>query len=191
MNSDNRAVFLDRDGVLIKDVNYLSRLEDISIYDDVPEGLISLKKNGFKLIMITNQSGVARGFFDESFVYETYNFLNNIFSKSGVSLDDLYFCPHHQQGKPPYNIKCDCRKPAPGMIEKASKKHGIDCQRSFMLGDKKSDVELAYNSGTRGILLRTGKGDSEAASVAELYPEVPILDTFSDAIDFILKNSFD
>ncbi len=187
MKPENRAVFLDRDGVLIEDVNYLSNLADLQIYEDVPEGLISLKKEGFILIVITNQSGVARGFFSESFVLKTFDFLNMMLGKSGITLDGMYYCPHHQDGNKPYNIECNCRKPAPGMIEKASREYGIDCARSYMIGDKKCDIELSINAGTSGILLKTGKGEAETESVSRLYPRVPIFNSFSEAIDHILE----
>jgi D-glycero-D-manno-heptose 1,7-bisphosphate phosphatase len=187
MKSENKAVFLDRDGVLIKDVNYLSSLDQIRMFDDVPAGLKILKEHGFKLIMITNQSGVSRGLFDESFVRKTYDYLNSMLIEYGTSLDALYYCPHHPDGKPPYNIVCNCRKPAAGMIQNASKDHRIDCSQSYMIGDKKCDVELSINAGTSGILLKTGKDDLEVERVESQFPDTPILETFSDAIDFILK----
>ncbi|MBT4289215.1 MAG: HAD family hydrolase [Deltaproteobacteria bacterium] len=150
------AVFLDRDGVLIHDVDYLSDLKDIHIYEDVPEALSKLKKAGFLLIMVTNQSGVARGYFDEKFVEASYGNIQASLQNQSATLDGMYFCPHHIIGRPPYNIKCNCRKPLPGMILEAEKQFNIDLSRSYMLGDKLCDVELAKNSRTVGLLLKTG-----------------------------------
>ena len=189
MITENKAVFLDRDGVLIEDVHYLSRLDDIKIYENVPGGLATLKKNGFKLIMITNQSGVARGYFTESFVQDTYAFLNLRFGESGVPLDGMYYCPHYPGGREPYNIICNCRKPSPGLIEQASQDFNINPAKSFMIGDKKCDIELALNTGVSGILVKTGKGEIEAESVSRLYPQIPILNSFSEAINHILENT--
>ncbi|MBU3917836.1 HAD family hydrolase [bacterium] len=187
MNKRQKAVFLDRDGVLIHEVHYLSRLDQIKLFDDVPDGLIQLKSAGFKLILVTNQSGVARGYFDEKFVHQANDYLNNLLITLKSGLDAIYYCPHHPEGKPPYNIACDCRKPAAGMIQKAVKEHNIDSQQSFVIGDKVSDIELAINSDTQGILLKTGHGKKQSDILAKKYPKVHAFDMFSEAVDYILS----
>lgn len=186
MNTNHKAVFLDRDGVLIHEVDYLSRFEQIRLFNDVPDGLKRLKNAGFLLVMVTNQSGVSRGYFTEEFVQETYDALNQQLSVFGVTLDALYYCPHHPAGNPPFNTICDCRKPAQGMIHKAVREHHLDCARSFMIGDKLSDIELAYNAGTQGILLTTGHGMDQSTRLTEAFPGTPVFDSFSDAVDHIL-----
>lgn len=184
----NCAVFLDRDGVLIEDVHYLSSLDQIKLFPDVPEGLRQLRTLGVKLIVVTNQSGIARGYFSESFVHESHACLSESLAKFGVTIDDFYFCPHHRDGHPPLNIECDCRKPATGMLLQAAKDHDIDLEKSFVIGDKTSDVELAYRSGAKGILVKTGKGVSESETVAERFPSAPILETFHDAVHLISQS---
>lgn len=182
-----KAVFLDRDGVLIHDVHFLSDINDVMIYEDVIESLKRLKENDYLLILITNQSGVARGYFDEDFVNKTHEYLNRKFAEDNVQLDGVYYCPHHVDGKPPYNKKCSCRKPEPGLIKQAKIDFDIDLSKSYMIGDKLCDVELAINSGVRGILVETGKGASEKAEVLQSYPETTIVPNFSGAVDYILK----
>ncbi len=189
MESENKAVFLDRDGVLIEDVHYLSKLEQVSIYEDVPKSLSLLKKKGFKLILISNQSGVARGYFDEAFVKETHKYLNRLLEQHDVKLDAEYYCPHHVDGQNPYNIDCNCRKPAPGMVLQATQEHNINLALSFVIGDKTSDIELAENTGCKGILVTTGHGCEHSSKVQTKYPHIPIVNSFSDAVSFITNHS--
>jgi D-glycero-D-manno-heptose 1,7-bisphosphate phosphatase len=116
------AFFLDRDGTLIVEKNYLSDLKDIALLDTVGETLRVLQDKGFLLLMITNQSAVARGIIDENFVKQSYQRINQLLLDFQVKLDDCFYCPHHPEGHKPYNINCDCRKPKAGMIEQAKKK---------------------------------------------------------------------
>ncbi len=183
------AIFLDRDGVLIHETNYLNEVEQICLYEDIPQGLRKLKDAGYWLIMVTNQSGVARGYFTKSFVRDVFKEINQKLDKWEVQLDGFYYCPHHLLGHPPYNIDCDCRKPAPGMIHQAIAEFDIDMSNSFMIGDKICDVELGLNVGIESILLLTGHGREERSKVALKYPNIPILPSFSDGVDSILINS--
>ncbi|MBU2511831.1 HAD family hydrolase [bacterium] len=183
MSGENKAVFLDRDGVLIEDVHYLSDLKQVQIFQDIPQNLIRLKTYGFKLIVITNQSGIARGYFPESFVKETHDFLNQAL---GSVLDAFYYCPHHIEGQKPYDLSCNCRKPKPGLVQQAVLEHHIDVKKSFMVGDKKSDLGLAVNSGLSGILVKTGHGIEEEDSVLSLFPGTPICGSFTEAVELIL-----
>ncbi len=189
MTQENKAVFLDRDGVLIHDVHYLSDLKQVHLYPDVAAGLQTLRKKGFKLIMVTNQSGVARGYFDEDFVIETHKYLSSLLLDYGVSLDAEYYCPHHLSGKPPYNKQCNCRKPGPGMIQQASKDHDIDCNLSFVVGDKLSDIELAVNTNSKGILVTTGHGADHSTKVRAKYPQIPIVNSFTEAVLYICNHT--
>lgn len=185
MRDKQIAVFLDRDGVLIHDVHYLSSLDDIRFYPDISDGLKILRDCGYLLIVVTNQSGVARGFFPKTFVVECHNRMNQMLETDQAKLDHLYFCPHHINGLPPYNIKCDCRKPAPGMIRQAEKELNLNLQASFLIGDKKSDVESALSVNMTGILLTTGQGKQFSQTVAQDYPSTPILPSFSQAVAHI------
>jgi len=187
MNNQRKAVFLDRDGVLIHDVHYLSNLENIQIYPDVPKGLKRLKNYGYLLVVVTNQSGVARGFFSQDFVRECHEKINQLLEIDQVQLDHLYYCPHHINGLPPLNIECDCRKPAPAMVKRAEKELNLSLQDSFMIGDKRSDVELALNANIKGILLTTGQGAPVAPLIAQDYPSIPIFQSFTQAVNHILE----
>lgn len=150
----NKCVFLDRDGVLIKDVGYLKNPGDIIILPGTIEALKDLKSNGFLLIIVTNQAGIAKGFFTPDDLTAVNNKLLKIYKDNGIIIDDLYFCPHHENGSvEPYNIKCACRKPATGMIIKGTEKFNIDTDKSFMVGDKDSDILLAKNSGLKSFYI--------------------------------------
>ncbi|SDX74664.1 D-glycero-D-manno-heptose 1,7-bisphosphate phosphatase [Acetomicrobium thermoterrenum DSM 13490] len=148
------AVFLDRDGTLIEDVGYLSSISQIKVLPRVVDGLKLLKSMGYLLIVVTNQSGVARGFFSEDFVQNVHDILGRLFKDNGVAIDAFYYCPHHPtEGFPPYNVNCDCRKPKTGMIKRAICEYDIDISNSWVIGDSLVDVQLARNAGCKGILL--------------------------------------
>jgi D-glycero-D-manno-heptose 1,7-bisphosphate phosphatase len=153
------AVFLDRDGVLNKDFGYVYRPEDLVILPGVAESLNKLKAKGFLLIVITNQSGVARGTFDLGAVSHFNSLLEKeIKSLGGPTIDGFYVCPHHPDGTVEvYKKNCDCRKPEPGLILQAAKDHCIDLNKSWMIGDKDSDALCAKNAGVCGILVESGK----------------------------------
>ncbi len=153
------GVFLDRDGTIIEDVNYLSRLDSIKWIKGAERAIKLLKDSEYKVIVITNQSGVARGLFDENFPAKVHEELNNHLLKHGTKIDAFYFCPHHPDiGPPQYQKRCNCRKPAPGLILRASKEQGICLEKSFFIGDNVVDMEAAWNAGVTPVLVLTGKG---------------------------------
>lgn len=146
------AVFLDRDGVINADTGYVYKPEDLKLLPGVAQGMRRLKELGYQLYIITNQSGVARGMFTIEQVYAFHQRLKEELAKDGATFDDLFMCPHHPDGKiAAYAIACDCRKPATGLIEQAFKKHAIDRAKSFLVGDKDSDITCAENAHIRGI----------------------------------------
>jgi D-glycero-D-manno-heptose 1,7-bisphosphate phosphatase len=184
-----RAVFLDRDGTMIEERGYLSRLDLVTPFPYTAEAISSLRAAGFAVVVVTNQAGVARGFFDEAFVRSVHAHLNTLLPEAAVP-DAYYFCPHHPEGTvAPYGVECRCRKPGPGMIEQAAADLDLDVARSFVVGDKWLDVGLANQAGARGILVRTGYG-------AEIADEPPpgvraerVVGTLLDAADYILQAS--
>jgi heptosyltransferase-2 len=139
------AVFFDRDGTLCKDTDYINNMNDFHVFPET-ENLKFLKENGFRLIGISNQSGIARGMIDEGFVQQA----NSVFLNQ-YGFDDFYYCPHHP------NEHCACRKPEPEMLLRARSRHRIDIKKSFVVGDKESDMLLAKAAGAKGILVQTGK----------------------------------
>ncbi len=165
----NKAVFLDKDGTLIEDKNYLNSFDDLVIFRGVKSSLKKLKDAGFKLICVTNQSGIARGKVDREFVIDS-----NTFLQKKLSIDDSYYCPHHP------DEKCPCRKPEPVMMFKARNEHKIHFRSSYVIGDKESDVLLAKNTGATGILLSSTPlfEDSCAGFIAK---------DLNHAVDWILE----
>ncbi len=149
-----KAVFLDRDGTIIEDVGYVHEEDKIKFLPGVSEAIKLLNKSGFKVIIITNQAGVARGYFTEEAVKEINKYIQESLAKEGALIDMIYYCPHHVQGIiEEYKKECNCRKPNPGMIEEAVRDFGIDLKKSFVIGDKASDIEAGHRVGCKTIFL--------------------------------------
>ncbi len=164
--SMNRAVFFDRDGTLIRDREYLDDPDEIRWFPGILEGLKRLRDNGFLLVVVTNQSGVARGYFGEARVRTVHRELSRQAAQSGVWFDGIYYCPQHPEAvEPRYRQPLDCRKPRPGMLLTAQEDHRIDLQRSYLVGDKASDIEAARRVGVRPLLVMTGKGSDQRTRV--------------------------
>lgn len=154
----HKAVFLDRDGVINKEVNYLHKIEDFVFIDGVIEACQQFVVAGYKIIVITNQAGIARGFYTENDFKRLNSWMVSEFAKHNVPITAVYYCPHHaKEGKAPYNIQCNCRKPAPGMILQAQQEHNIDVKNSLLFGDKVSDIGAGKAAGVgTNILLESG-----------------------------------
>ncbi len=153
------AVFLDRDGVINQDTGYVSCVDDFHFIDGVIEALQLLKKKGYALVLVTNQSGIARGMFTEDDFMNLTEWMDWSLADRDVDLDGIYFCPHHPTaGEGAYTQVCDCRKPAPGMLFDAAKSLEIDLSASYLVGDKTSDLKAAQAAGVpHKILVKTGK----------------------------------
>lgn len=150
----NKAIFLDRDGTIIEDKNYLSNIDDINFLEDTFEGLKKLQKE-YLLIIVTNQSGVAKGYFTEKKVIEINKEIERQLFTNGVKILETLYCPHHKNGIiKEYSINCECRKPKTGLIEKVAKKYNIDISNSYVIGDKDSDIQLGKNCKCKSILIR-------------------------------------
>ncbi|MBE9585937.1 HAD family hydrolase [Mucilaginibacter sp. JRF] len=153
----NKAVFLDKDGTLIPDIPYNIEPSLITIQPDTIEGLRLLYENGYRLIVVSNQSGVARGMFSEDKLEGVFSRLSELLLLYHIKLDAYYYCPHHPDGKMlNYSFNCDCRKPKPGMLLTAAKKHHIDLSQSWMIGDILNDVEAGNCAGCKTILIDNG-----------------------------------
>lgn len=150
------TIFLDRDGTIIVDRHYLADPEGVELETGALEGLVSMAAMGCRLIGVTNQSGVAKGFFDRKAVERVNGKVDALLAVRGVRIARWYVCPHDDQAG------CDCRKPAPGLLHEAARDFGIALAGSFVIGDKLSDVDLVTAIGGHGILVRTGKGDALA-----------------------------
>lgn len=154
-----KVVFLDRDGVINEEVGYLSSTQDLHLIPGAGEAISMLNRCGLKVVVVTNQSGVARGFFEEPHVQAIHRELERILAGFGAEVAGWYYCPHHPtEGRPPYQRICDCRKPAPGLVKKACEELGLVPEISFVVGDTWRDMELALNVGACPVLVRTGHG---------------------------------
>jgi D-glycero-D-manno-heptose 1,7-bisphosphate phosphatase len=174
----SRAVFLDRDGTIMEDANYVGKVDQVVLIPDAVQSLKRLQDAGYKLFVITNQSGVGRGYFTREAVESIHAHLNEHFQQAGVRLDRYYVCPHHPQDN------CDCRKPKPKFLLDAAREYGLDLAHCFMMGDRVSDIQAGINAGTRSILVLTGVG-RETLAKQEVKPDY-VANDISDATAWIL-----
>jgi histidinol-phosphate phosphatase family protein len=167
----NRAVFLDRDGTIARDVHYCRRVEDFELLPGVPEAMKLLNASGFKVVVITNQSGIARGYFTEETLERIHRKMEAELAEHGAHVDAIYYCPHHPDDN------CDCRKPRPKMVLQAAQDINIDLSQSFVIGDLKMDIELGKAVGAKTILV----GDSLSSKAAEVKPDARFSDLWEAA----------
>jgi len=185
-----RAVFLDRDGTLIEDVGYLDRLERLSMFPWSVDAVKLLNRAGFLVAIVTNQAGVARGFLEESFVDEAHRHVDALMKSGGARVDGYYYCPHHPDASvAAYRVSCDCRKPAPGMLQRAERDLQVDLGRSFVVGDKWLDVQLAQAVGATGILVRTGYGRTEERRPKDGVRAAVVVENLIEAAGWILRRA--
>jgi D-glycero-D-manno-heptose 1,7-bisphosphate phosphatase len=171
-----RAVFIDRDGTINEEKEYLFRTEDFAFIPGVPQAIRQLNEAGFLVIVVTNQSGVARGYYTEEDVHLLHRHIASQLEQYGARVDGWYFCPHHPSGRGSYALPCRCRKPMPGMLLQAADRHAIDLESSVMIGDKLIDVEAGTAAGCRTILVRTGYGAEEERRCrggVEVFDDLP------------------
>jgi len=184
-----RAVFVDRDGVLIRDVNHLTAASQIEVLDGVPQSLRRLRDAGWAVVVATNQSVVARGWITEDGLREIHRALTAQLGAGGAVLDAIYYCPHHPDGAmAAYRTMCDCRKPRPGMLVRAAADLNLDLRASVMVGDASSDIEAGRQAGCRTVLIRDGGGTAarsgnNSAAVADY-----VASDFAHAVDWILSS---
>ncbi len=185
----HRAVFLDRDGTINEEVGYVNHLERFHLLPRVGEAIRLLNQKGIKVVVITNQSGVARGYFPESLIHQVHRKMEDDLKKDGAHLDGIYYCPHHPDaGAPPYRQKCRCRKPGTGLIEEAVKDLGIDPAQSYMVGDRGADIEFGLKIGAKTILVLTGYGKGEWEYFGERWKSKPdfVAEDLFEAVQWIL-----
>lgn len=163
-----KAIFLDRDGVINKEVGYLSNPDDFEFIEGSIEALKILKQKGYLLIVITNQAAIARGYITEKILEIIHEMMSRRLKQKGVELDDIYYCPHH----PDFTDPCDCRKPNPGMILKAELKHNIDLANSYMVGDTLNDVQTGKTAKCKTVLVLTGYGKKEQNDISQIIPDM-------------------
>ncbi len=186
----SRALFLDRDGTINEEVHFLSSPNEVRLIPGSAKAIREARQHGYKVFIITNQSGIARGYLTEIDLHQVHKRLLHLLAEEKAFIDDIYYCPHHPEvGIPPLNTVCPCRKPKPGMLLKAQQEHGVNLSQSFVIGDRLIDVETGYNGGARSILVLTGYGRTERSQL-ETSPTVKpeyIAQNLLDAVHYILS----
>jgi D-glycero-D-manno-heptose 1,7-bisphosphate phosphatase len=170
------AVFIDRDGTLMRDVDYCGDPKDVEVFKGASEAIRQLKDGGYKIIVITNQSGIGRGYFDEPAYKKVEDEVNRQIGSDLI--DATYFCPHLPEQK------CGCRKPEAGMVHQAAREHAIDLKRSYFIGDKNSDMECGRRAGTKTILVQTGYGNEADQDAPDA-----VVEDLRQAVRFILNKT--
>ena len=183
------GIFLDRDGTLIEEAHFLRVPEQVRLIPGAAPAVRALNQADFLVVVVTNQSGVARGLFDESAVHAVHRHLAELLTAEGASVQGFYYCPHHPaEGVGAYQVDCGCRKPKPGMLLRAAADFDLDLSRSWMIGDKVDDLEAGAAAGCRTMLVRTGHGqevagqlDATRLRLIGIYPALP------EAVEVILS----
>lgn len=185
------AVFIDRDGTINEQMGYINDLSRFVILPGVPEAIRLLNQTGFLTIIISNQSGVGRGYFPVDLVHEVHAFLKASLRNKGATVDGIFFCPHYPHGEiPEYSRECDCRKPRTGLVEQALTRFQIDMARSYVIGDRCSDMELACRCNLKGILVKTGYGLGDIRYILPMKERKPdyIAEDMLDAVGWIIRD---
>jgi D-glycero-D-manno-heptose 1,7-bisphosphate phosphatase len=186
------AVFLDRDGTVCEEVGYVNHIDRLRLYPWSAGAIRKLNRAGIKAVVVTNQSGVARGLFPESLVHEVHEKLQRELAGAQAFLNGIYYCPHHPDGEvAAYRLRCECRKPHPGMIRRAVRELSLDSARSYVVGDKYVDLEMAFRAGARGILVLSGYGKGEWQYRRHNWARLPdyVAVDLSEAVDWILNQA--
>jgi D-glycero-D-manno-heptose 1,7-bisphosphate phosphatase len=192
-NALRPVVFLDRDGTLNEEVGYIQDVSNLNLIKGAAEAVKRLNQAGVAAVLTTNQSGVARGYYPEQHIHKLHERLVSLLAQGGAKLDAVYYCPHLPDGTvEPFNCVCECRKPEAGMVTQALKEHGeYDPARSYVVGDKSTDVELAEKCGAKGVLVTTGFGQDVLEGKYQ-WPVKPdyIAKDLTEAVDWILKDLY-
>ena len=184
-----RAIFMDRDGTILDEVGYVNHLDRVRLLPGSAQAVRAVNEFGFQAVVITNQAGVARGYFPESLVDEVHDRLRALLIEGGGRVDGIYYCPHHPDaGTAEYRKDCACRKPKPGMLLRASEEMGIDLGSSFVVGDTIKDVEAGHRVGATTVMVRTGYGRGELELHSARWARHPhhVAEDLREAVEWIL-----
>jgi len=185
LQTGRRSVFLDRDGTINREVHYLRDPKDLRLLPGAAGAIRRLNESGFAVVILTNQSGVARGFLNEEELNEIHRILLTRLARRGAIIDAIHYCPHHpEEGKPPYRRRCTCRKPAKGMVHRAVRDLGIQVQGSFVIGDSERDMELTIGTPLQSILLAPRGHPPPGGTSAD-----HVASTLASAVDWLLARS--
>lgn len=171
------AIFLDRDGTINEEVGYLRRLEELRLFPFTVDAIRLINEHDLWAVVVTNQSGVARGFFSEELVGTVHDRINELLAAGGARIDRFYYCPHHPtEGRGDYLTSCECRKPKAGMLMRAADELAIDLAGSYLIGDTLEDMETAAHAGIPGVLVKTGHGKNLTLPESTAYHAHHVLD---------------
>lgn len=184
------AVFLDRDGTINEQMGYVNHSCRFQLLSGAADAIKRLNDAGIPVVVISNQSGLARGYFPEELLDEVHEKMARLLGEVGAHVDGIYYCPHHPEAKDEHlRVACDCRKPKPGLIHKAAQEMGLDPGRSYVVGDRWSDIKTAANCGATSILVRTGYGRGDEQYIGprqKIQPDYKA-DDLTEAVDWILR----
>ena len=169
------AVFIDRDGTINEQMGYVNHISRFVLLPGTTDGVCLLNSHEYLAIVLSNQSGVARGYFPMELIDRVHAHMKNLLAKEGANIDGIFFCPHYARGiVPEYSVACDCRKPGTGLVQKACERFDIDMKNSYVIGDRCSDIELAERSNLQGIMVTTGYGLGDIEYVLPNKPFKPL-----------------
>ena len=177
------AVFLDRDGTICEEMGYLNHISRVHVFPFAAAAIRRLNEAGVPVVVVTNQSGISRGIFPEALVAQVHERITRELADAGATVDAYYYCSHVRQDN------CDCRKPLTGLLDRAAREHGLRLDRSFVVGDRYGDVELAHRAGGKGVLVLTGYGRGEYELHGEEWPRQPdlVVEDLAVAVEAMLK----
>jgi D-glycero-D-manno-heptose 1,7-bisphosphate phosphatase len=184
------AVFIDRDGTISEEVGYVNHIDRFQVYPWSAEAVFKLNRAGIPSVLVTNQSGVARGYFPEELLHETHRKLQASLGRAHAALDAIYYCPHLPDGKvAEYRRACTCRKPSPGMLLRAAQDLDLDLGRCCIISDRYQDLTMGFGAGMVGILVLTGYGKGESAYHRSTWPRMPdhTAENLLDAVNWVLR----
>lgn len=185
-----KAVFLDRDGTINRESGYINHPSRLELLPWAAPAIRALNKAGHLVIVVTNQAGVARGYFTEDLLKEVFQKMENDLAAEGAHIDQIYYCPHHPSvGPEEYRKDCPCRKPNSGMLEKACRDFDIDLSASYLIGDRQSDIKFGQSHDLHSIMVLTGYGRGEFAYTKDTWSNIPdhISENIQEAVQYILK----
>jgi D-glycero-D-manno-heptose 1,7-bisphosphate phosphatase len=192
MTAGRPAIFIDRDGTLSHEVGYVNHPSRFRLFPFAVDAIRTINQAGVLAVLVTNQAGVARGYFPESMIEEVHGRVREALDAGGAHLDGIYVCPHHPtEGQPPYRQDCQCRKPRPGLLRRAEQELGADLARSWVIGDRHGDLELAWTVGARAAMVRTGYGLGELTYQASRWKRPPdlVADHLLEAVERIFASA--
>jgi D-glycero-D-manno-heptose 1,7-bisphosphate phosphatase len=191
-NVERSAVFIDRDGTINEQMGYVNHISRFVLLPMTAEAIKLLNEQHYLVIVVSNQSGVARGYFPIDLVNEVHETMQRSLMEMGALIDSIFFCPHLPQGEiKEYGIRCDCRKPMTGMIDQARKSFDIDMESSYVIGDHYTDIEFARRAGLKGILVRTGygRGQEKYTLPKKSFKPIHIADDLLDGVRWIIEKN--